>query len=175
MVLFQQGQVQFDSFITDGITQFFHVVYYNGLLYYLTFDVFRMWSLEWPSSRWWAPLMAWCRTCTVTPKTTIPPSGLCVRLQKWVWKRSLQLPLPAPCQSSASWNLKVSIVSGLDQFTHSINTEQAFSDFLSAFCLVSRANDLACKSLDKIEKTLPILHQPSGQVRDKIGNDDNSQ
>ncbi|MCI4377491.1 hypothetical protein PGIGA_G00204170 [Pangasianodon gigas] len=29
---------------------------------------------------------------------------------------------------------------------------------------ISRANDLACKSLDKIEKTLPILHQPSGQL-----------
>ncbi|KAJ0047265.1 hypothetical protein NL108_005398, partial [Boleophthalmus pectinirostris] len=26
------------------------------------------------------------------------------------------------------------------------------------------ANDLACKGLDKIEKTLPILHQPSEQV-----------
>ncbi|KAI5104220.1 perilipin-2, partial [Silurus meridionalis] len=34
------------------------------------------------------------------------------------------------------------------------------------------ANDLACKSLDKIEKTLPILHQPSGQLvtsaKDKV-------
>ncbi|XP_053484937.1 perilipin-2 [Ictalurus furcatus] len=29
---------------------------------------------------------------------------------------------------------------------------------------ISRANDLACKSLDKIEKTLPILRQPSGQL-----------
>ncbi|XP_060790931.1 perilipin-2 [Neoarius graeffei] len=29
---------------------------------------------------------------------------------------------------------------------------------------ISRANDLACKSLDKIEKTLPILHQPSGEL-----------
>ncbi|CAL8327512.1 unnamed protein product [Lota lota] len=26
------------------------------------------------------------------------------------------------------------------------------------------ANDLACKGLDQIEKTLPILHQPSGQI-----------
>ncbi len=26
------------------------------------------------------------------------------------------------------------------------------------------ANDLACKGLDKIEKTLPILHKPSDQV-----------
>lgn len=29
---------------------------------------------------------------------------------------------------------------------------------------ISRANDLACKSLDKIENTLPILRQPSGQL-----------
>ncbi|KAK1797002.1 hypothetical protein P4O66_008404 [Electrophorus voltai] len=29
---------------------------------------------------------------------------------------------------------------------------------------ISLANDLACKGLDKIEKTLPILHQPSGEV-----------
>ncbi|XP_030635860.1 perilipin-2 [Chanos chanos] len=29
---------------------------------------------------------------------------------------------------------------------------------------ISLANDLACKGLDKIEKTLPILHQPSGQI-----------
>lgn len=30
---------------------------------------------------------------------------------------------------------------------------------------VAIANDLACKGLDKIEKNLPILHQPSEQVR----------
>lgn len=30
--------------------------------------------------------------------------------------------------------------------------------------VVSMANDLACKGLDKIEKTLPILHKPSDQV-----------
>lgn len=29
---------------------------------------------------------------------------------------------------------------------------------------IAMANDLACKSLDKIEKTLPILHQPSEQI-----------
>uniref|UniRef100_A0AAZ3RED7 Perilipin n=1 Tax=Oncorhynchus tshawytscha TaxID=74940 RepID=A0AAZ3RED7_ONCTS len=29
---------------------------------------------------------------------------------------------------------------------------------------ISMANDLACKGLDKIEKTLPILHQPSEQI-----------
>lgn len=29
---------------------------------------------------------------------------------------------------------------------------------------ISMASDLACKGLDKIEKALPILHQPSGQV-----------
>ncbi|XP_036453271.1 perilipin-2 [Colossoma macropomum] len=29
---------------------------------------------------------------------------------------------------------------------------------------ISLANDLACKGLDKIEKTLPILHQPSEQL-----------
>ncbi|XP_066576522.1 perilipin-2 isoform X2 [Amia ocellicauda] len=29
---------------------------------------------------------------------------------------------------------------------------------------IAVANDLACKGLDKIEKTLPILHQPSDQV-----------
>ncbi|XP_028845960.1 perilipin-2 [Denticeps clupeoides] len=29
---------------------------------------------------------------------------------------------------------------------------------------IAIANDLACKGLDKIEKTLPILHQPSGQI-----------
>uniref|UniRef100_A0A3Q3X0W1 Perilipin n=1 Tax=Mola mola TaxID=94237 RepID=A0A3Q3X0W1_MOLML len=29
---------------------------------------------------------------------------------------------------------------------------------------VAVANNLACKGLDRIEKTLPILHQPSGQV-----------
>uniref|UniRef100_A0A8C2AS67 Perilipin n=1 Tax=Cyprinus carpio TaxID=7962 RepID=A0A8C2AS67_CYPCA len=29
---------------------------------------------------------------------------------------------------------------------------------------ISMANDLACKGLDKIEKTLPILHKPSDQV-----------
>ncbi|XP_076829370.1 perilipin-2 [Brachyhypopomus gauderio] len=29
---------------------------------------------------------------------------------------------------------------------------------------ISLANDLACKGLDKVEKTLPILHQPSGQL-----------
>ncbi len=30
------------------------------------------------------------------------------------------------------------------------------------------ANDLACKGLDKIEKTLPILHKPSDQVLHNI-------
>ncbi|XP_005927762.2 perilipin-2 [Haplochromis burtoni] len=29
---------------------------------------------------------------------------------------------------------------------------------------IAMANDLACKGLDKIEKTLPILHQPSEQI-----------
>ncbi|XP_037531804.1 perilipin-2 [Nematolebias whitei] len=29
---------------------------------------------------------------------------------------------------------------------------------------IARANDLACKGLDKMEKTLPILHQPSEQI-----------
>uniref|UniRef100_A0A8C2AR20 Perilipin n=1 Tax=Cyprinus carpio TaxID=7962 RepID=A0A8C2AR20_CYPCA len=29
---------------------------------------------------------------------------------------------------------------------------------------ISMANDLACKGLDKIEKTLPILHKPSDQI-----------
>lgn len=29
---------------------------------------------------------------------------------------------------------------------------------------IAKANDLACKGLDKIEKTLPILHQPSEQI-----------
>uniref|UniRef100_A0A672KP80 Perilipin 1 n=1 Tax=Sinocyclocheilus grahami TaxID=75366 RepID=A0A672KP80_SINGR len=29
---------------------------------------------------------------------------------------------------------------------------------------ISMANDLACKGLDKIERTLPILHKPSDQV-----------
>lgn len=29
---------------------------------------------------------------------------------------------------------------------------------------VAIANNLACKGLDRIEKTLPILHQPSEQV-----------
>ncbi|XP_035639356.1 perilipin-2-like isoform X1 [Oncorhynchus keta] len=29
---------------------------------------------------------------------------------------------------------------------------------------IAMANDLACKGLDKIEKTLPILHQPSDQI-----------
>ncbi|KAK5848474.1 hypothetical protein PBY51_006084 [Eleginops maclovinus] len=29
---------------------------------------------------------------------------------------------------------------------------------------IAIANDLACKGLDKIEKTLPILHQPSEQI-----------
>lgn len=32
------------------------------------------------------------------------------------------------------------------------------------FPLVSLANTLACKGLDKIEKTLPILHKPSDEV-----------
>lgn len=34
--------------------------------------------------------------------------------------------------------------------------------------VVSMANDLACKGLDKIEKTLPILHKPSDQVFSKL-------
>lgn len=34
--------------------------------------------------------------------------------------------------------------------------------------VVSIANDLACKGLDKIEKTLPILHKPSDQVFSKL-------
>lgn len=34
---------------------------------------------------------------------------------------------------------------------------------------VAIANDLACKGLDKIEKTLPILHQPSEQVCTRSG------
>lgn len=36
------------------------------------------------------------------------------------------------------------------------------------FPAVALANDLACKGLDKIEKTLPILHQPSEQVCSKV-------
>uniref|UniRef100_A0A672LIV2 Perilipin 2 n=1 Tax=Sinocyclocheilus grahami TaxID=75366 RepID=A0A672LIV2_SINGR len=31
-------------------------------------------------------------------------------------------------------------------------------------CVFSMANDLACKGLDKIERTLPILHKPSDQI-----------
>ncbi|KAI9543510.1 Perilipin-2 [Dissostichus eleginoides] len=33
---------------------------------------------------------------------------------------------------------------------------------------IAIANDLACKGLDKIEKTLPILHQPSEQYEQEL-------
>ncbi|XP_033992563.1 perilipin-2 isoform X1 [Trematomus bernacchii] len=35
---------------------------------------------------------------------------------------------------------------------------------------IAIANDLACKGLDKIEKTLPILHQPSEQMKGPLDN-----
>lgn len=46
-----------------------------------------------------------------------------------------------------------------------INLELHFNFSVHLISAVTIANVLACKGLDRIEKTLPILHQPSEQVR----------
>lgn len=148
----------------------------NMYIYYYFICVFssRVWWRGWAASPWWAPPTTWCPPSTPTPRAPTLTSGRCARWPRWGSGASPLWCSSPPRPSSINWSLSVrSIYFELCSQMGSWESWFILTLSLSSprincalFCLsaVAMVNILACKGLDRIEKTLPILHQPPEQV-----------
>lgn len=106
------------------------------------FVLFRVWWRGLSTSRWSAPLMAWCPVCTPTPRTITPTSRPCVRWPSRESEPSPQWPSPLRHPSWTNWNPKVSSACSSSHKSND-NRQETETDYSNATRFSSESHGLS--------------------------------